>query len=125
MLTPAFVELNHITHVLNCAYDDIVLPWIKSKLNYTCLHMDDSMNESVVKYLSYAEPVLDAWLRDPKCRTVFIHCQAGVNRSATIACAYASKKLRIPVQEVMNTLLKQRPCAFTNSSFVNQLLTMK
>ena len=123
-LTPGFLELNSVTHILNCAYDDIVAPSIKQKYTYACLHMDDHPSVVLKDYLCLATTILDAWLRDPKCKNVVIHCQAGINRSASIAAGYASTKLRIPAKEVMNNMLRQRPCMFTNEGFVQQLLSL-
>lgn len=125
MLTPGFIEMHSITHVLNCAFDEAAPAWIKQKLGYGCLYMEDAPDVVVEDYLRLAEVVLDAWLRDPKCKTVFIHCQAGVNRSASIAAGYVARKMRIPIREVMEKMLRQRPCVFHNASFVQQLLKLQ
>lgn len=54
---------------------------------------------------------------------VFVHCIAGVNRSATLCAAYLMQKYHIDVLEVVHLFRRQgRPLILENPSFRKQLV---
>jgi protein-tyrosine phosphatase len=72
-------------------------------------------------YYPTFEKVMDMFLREPTCMCVYVHCVAGMNRSATLLAAYLHKRFGIPMEKVVEVMAKQRPCVLTNPSFVEQL----
>lgn len=123
-----------ITHVVNCAEPlgsyasriastqvrEVIVLEAQDDLGYMILdhHLDD-----VLRFC-------DAAYRNDSNTRIFIHCMAGVNRSATLALAYAastyivqSHKSRIErLADVFVSVMKQRPIILTNDDFYNQLL---
>lgn len=121
-ITPQFIRLYSITHIINCA-DDLECPnWAKNH-NYTCLNAVDSESTDIIKdFYPKFEETMDSYLRDPTCSNVYVHCQAGVNRSATLAIAYVHKRFGIPMLKLIESTVRQRPCILTNTAFQRQLL---
>eukprot|EP01063_Lacrimia_lanifica_P033296 TRINITY_DN5873_c0_g1_i1.p1 TRINITY_DN5873_c0_g1~~TRINITY_DN5873_c0_g1_i1.p1 ORF type:complete len:306 (+),score=66.95 TRINITY_DN5873_c0_g1_i1:700-1617(+) len=73
-------------------------------------------------------PVLDVHL-DEACAfiasvngAVFVHCFAGVNRSATICVAYLMRQYRWPLSKAVAHVHARRPIVLTNLSFRKQLV---
>jgi protein-tyrosine phosphatase len=64
---------------------------------------------------------MDRFLRDPSCRNVYVHCQAGMNRSATLVIAYIVRRFRAPLHGVVEHVARQRPCILTNMHFQDYL----
>ena len=52
---------------------------------------------------------------------MYVHCQAGMNRSAALAAGYIVRKFGVPVEKVVQTMASQRPCVLTNRAFQKQL----
>ena len=65
---------------------------------------------------------MDKFLRDPQCRKVYVHCHAGMNRSATLAIAYVHRRFGIPMMKLIESVARQRPCILTNPAFQRQLV---
>jgi predicted protein tyrosine phosphatase len=45
---------------------------------------------------------------------VFIHCAAGISRSATVACAFLMRRKRIALSDALAQLRTARPCVSPN-----------
>ena len=52
---------------------------------------------------------------------VFIHCKAGVSRSATITIAYLMKKYKLTYEEALMYVRSKRSIICPNAGFVKQL----
>jgi len=123
-LLPNFVNGHQITHVINCA-DDSACPAglrIYLKKNYTCLNAMDDATNIIEKHYPAFEAAMDAYLRDPVCKNVYVHCQAGMNRSATLVIAYVFKRFRVEFMYLINHVARQRPCVMTNPHFQDYLV---
>ena len=122
---PGFIETFGITHIINCAEDEACPSQIRDAFTdrYTCIGAEDRLDVHLFHtwYPQFRE-ALDRYLRDPLCRGVYVHCQAGINRSAFLAAAYAIKTYRIPFPACVTRMVTQRPCIMTNQSFQTQLL---
>ena len=123
-LTPELARIHDITHVINCADDSACPPAMKERFlqNYTCLDAVDALNVNIFVWYPLFKQTLDKYLQDPTCKGVYIHCQAGMNRSATLAAAYVIKTYRVQFIPLMQRMIQERPCIMTNPSFQAQLV---
>jgi Dual specificity phosphatase, catalytic domain len=123
-LLPNFVNGHQITHVINCADDYACPPSLRVYLgkNYTCLNAFDDPTNIIEKHYPAFEAAMDAYLRDPICKNVYVHCQAGMNRSATLVIAYVVKRFRVQLLHIVNHVARQRPCVMTNLHFQDYLV---
>ena len=123
MLTPEFVQKNQITHVINCAFDCDTPEWVPQSYgsNYTCLKAVDSFQSDITLWYSDFEKTLTNFLRSPDCKNVYIHCQAGINRSGFLTLLYCCSHLKYKLESACKSILLQRPCALTNHVFYNQV----
>ena len=124
-LTPNFVRRYNVTHIVNCAEKSACPLWASTVVGptrYISLDAKDEIGYPLIKdHYPTFEVVMDTFLRDPGCRCVYVHCQAGMNRSATLLAAYLHKRFGIPLDKVVEVMARQRPCVMTNPSFVAQL----
>ena len=124
-LTSELARLHSITHVINCADDSACPPAMKEAFlqNYTCLDAVDAIDVNIFVWYPLFKLTLDKYLQDPTCKGIYIHCQAGMNRSATLGAAYVIKTFRVPFVPFMQRMIQQRPCIMTNPSFQLQLVS--
>lgn len=126
---PFYMTFNNITHIINCADDGACPEYAKQSVgasNYTCLYSIDELNYPILeRHYSIFEKVMNDYLRDVRCKNVYVHCQAGMNRSACLLIAYIHKRFGVPLERIIHSLAKQRPCILTNRGFQKQLLDFK
>ena len=122
MLTPSFFRRHNITHVVNCAFPEDSPEWFRKAYptRYVCLSAHDSTVVDILTWYPTFDETLTAFLRDPKCGTVFVHCQCGINRSAFLTLTYVTKHYGLPYGTTFASLKRQRPCMFTNPVFRKQ-----
>jgi len=122
-LSPGFARMHNITHVINCAFDKDSPSWFREKYpqNYICLEAIDSLSEDIMKWYPLFEETINKYLEEPFSRTIYIHCQCGINRSGFMALLFACKKFGFPFETLRRIILKQRPCALSNKSFEKQV----
>jgi hypothetical protein len=123
ILTPNFAKKHNITHVVNCAYEEDSPSWFRELYpnRYACLNADDSLDSQILQWYPTFEKVLQRFMNDSTCETIYVHCQCGINRSGFLTLLYACKKLGFEFQDVFKTILQQRPCAFTNPAYRKQV----
>lgn len=124
MLTPFFVERNRISHVINCAQDDYCPRWwkVRNPDKYVFLNAIDSQYHNILDWYPPFEAALRMFLRDgPLDGVVYVHCQAGMNRSASLALAYVCKNYALPFDGVVAATRRQRPCILQNPVFMTQV----
>ena len=122
MLTATFLNKYAITHVINCAFPEHSPDWFRLKYptRYRCLNAEDSINVNILNWYPAFEETVSTFLRDPACRTIFVHCQCGINRSAFLTLTYVTSHYGLPYDVTFQTLKRQRPCMFTNPVFRKQ-----
>lgn len=122
-LDDEFVTKHEITHVINCAGPEDSPAWFRSRFpgQYVCLNAPDTLQSNILDWYGAFESALNQYLKDPTGKTVYIHCQCGINRSGFLAAAYACKRLGYEFEEVLKSILYQRPCALTNPSYHKQV----
>jgi hypothetical protein len=121
-LTPTFARINHITHVINCAQDPFCPEWWKRLYpsRYAVINAVDSLQHNILDWYPLFEDVLRRFLRDGY-GVVYVHCHAGMNRSASLALAYVCKNYSLPFDPVVVAVRRQRPCILQNPVFMNQV----
>jgi hypothetical protein len=123
-LSPELCEAFKISHVINCAFEDACPVEMRDAFedNYICLNAIDSIDTDIFEWYDQFKSTMDDYLRDPFCTGVYVHCQAGMNRSATLAAAYIIKVLGMPPLYCLRRMILHRPCIMTNPSFQLQLI---
>jgi protein-tyrosine phosphatase len=105
-----------VTNILNCAA--FVENFHPDKFIYENLNMEDSILEDLSKYLPKAYEFID------KSEVVYIHCQAGISRSAAIVIAYLMMKRKINFEDAFELVRNSRKSINPNSGFINQLKSL-
>lgn len=121
-LTVSFVKRYNITHVINCAADGDSPEWWRFlyPTKYTCLNAIDSMGVNILDWYADFESAMKQYLREGD-GVVYVHCQAGINRSGSLALAYVTKNFGMDLATVVSATRKQRPCLFQNPVFMDQV----
>ncbi len=121
-LDRTFVEKHGITHVINCAFDMYSPQWWRTEnpTKYKVLNAVDSTTTNILHWYPAFETTLHEFLRDGN-GVVYVHCQAGMNRSASLALAYSVKNLGMDFDQLVASVRKQRPCILQNLVFMNQV----
>jgi len=121
-LTQRFVAEMNITHVINCASDGDCPEWFPDRYpeKYLCLDAIDSPFVNILDWYPKFEAKLHEFLRVGS-GVVYVHCQAGMNRSGSLAMAYVCKNFHLPFEEVLVAVKKQRPVLLQNLVFMNQV----
>jgi protein-tyrosine phosphatase len=121
-LTQRFTAEMNITHVINCASDGDCPDWFPDRHpdRYLCLDGIDSIYVNILDWYPKFEAKLHEFLRAGS-GVVYVHCQAGMNRSGSLALAYVCKNFHLPLEEVVVATRRQRPVLFQNPVFMNQV----
>lgn len=125
-LSPGFIRMHNITHVINCAFNKDSPSWFREKHpeNYFCLEAIDSLDADIMDWYPLFESKINSFLEEPDSRTIYIHCQCGMNRSGFMALMFVCKKFGFSFETVRRVILKQRPCALTNHAFEKQVINL-
>ena len=112
-----------ITHVLNCATEDV-----QGNVEGRKYLLLDAQDQHGYKIIEQHWSAARAFLFDARHTTnakVLVHCSAGINRSATMVCAYLMESRSIGVVEAATEILKKRPISLCNESFLMQLAELE
>ena len=121
-LTKDFVNVFRITHIINCAGPEINRKDLVPVKNFECMDAIDSETVNIFDWYPKFKEAMDRFLRDPFCVNVYVHCLAGMNRSAFLTAAYIVKTFRVPIDRCIEKMVRQRPCMFANPTFLKQLV---
>ena len=88
---------------------------------YICLKAPDDLTSNILDWYPLFESKMQGFLSEVGSKTIYVHCQCGINRSGYLCLMYACKKLKFEYNEVVKSILTQRPCALTNPSFRKQV----
>jgi protein-tyrosine phosphatase len=120
-LTPEFAKQYNIKYVINCAQEEHSPTWFKTEFpeNYVCLNAEDSESVQILKWYPKFSKSMNTFLEGKGC--VYVHCQAGINRSGFLYLAYLCLEHKYNIQVLEKSIIKQRPCALTNKAFRKQV----
>jgi predicted protein tyrosine phosphatase len=123
ILTPKFAQENRVTHVINCAQDIFCPMWwkVSNPKRYVFLDAIDSEQHNILDWYPKFEETLQGFLRESLNGVVYVHCHAGMNRSASLALAYVCSKYSLPLPSVVSAVRRQRPCILQNPVFMTQV----
>jgi protein-tyrosine phosphatase len=121
MLTPEFQKQWNISHVINCAEDEISPSWFKRNDNYIFLNAIDSKDVSILDWYPKFKETIQKFLRDPDCTRVFVHCQCGINRSMFLTLMFLCDVLGYNYESTERHIIQTRPCSLTNNVFRIQI----
>ena len=108
-----------ITHAVNCAEDWVSNKWYLEECpeQYACIGALDHKTEDITKWYPEFQSVMNKFLVNPNCNSIYVHCECGINRSGFLLLMYLCIKFGMSPEVVATNILKQRPCALTNPSF--------
>lgn len=118
-LTPEFVNLNNITHVINCANDSDSPSWFRNRYpdKYISLNAEDTIETDITKWYPQFKESMNTFLSAKDSGVIYVHCQCGINRSAFLTLIYLCLKFQFPFEYTVKSMLIQRPCCLTNPVF--------
>lgn len=89
---------------------------------YRHISIEDSCSANILPFLDSTVNFIEDQITERK-RTVLVHCEQGISRSATIVIAYLMKTKTIGLDEAMAEVRKRRACTSPNLAFLGQLQT--
>ena len=87
---------------------------------YAVLNAIDSLQHNILDWYPMFEDILRRFLRQEN-GVIYVHCHAGMNRSASLALAYVCKNYSLPFDPVVTAVRHQRPCILQNPVFMTQV----
>jgi len=110
-----FLKKEKITHIISLAgkmftpiYDKNIIQFQK------IIDIEDDMRENIIKYFKECFDIIE------KADKIFIHCMAGVSRSATIVISYLMWKEKTSLDEILKKV-KEKRFVSPNFGFMEQL----
>jgi protein-tyrosine phosphatase len=118
-----------ITHVVDATGENVSESLCRDfQLSYFPVHVFDDEDENILQYFDVVNDFIFNALYDSMgCKTksrVFVHCRAGVSRSASLILAYLlihSEQFRA-LHDALQFVVSQRPCVCPNDGFITQLI---
>ncbi|XP_026714340.1 dual specificity protein phosphatase 1, partial [Athene cunicularia] len=87
---------------------------------YKSIPVEDNHKADISSWFNEAIDFIDSVKNDGG--RVFVHCQAGISRSATICLAYLMRTNRVKLDEAFEFVKQRRSIISPNFSFMGQLL---
>jgi predicted protein tyrosine phosphatase len=82
----------------------------------------NARDDCTTNIMSHFNTVRDFLDSQPEDSIKFIHCVAGMNRSAALATAYYMYKTKRPLLQALQYMIALRPVILRNESFLQQLV---
>lgn len=87
---------------------------------YLHLNIMDHPKQDIMSYFEVSNDFIDTALKNPDNR-VFVHCVAGISRSATLVSAYIMKSQSLSYKKALEFVKSKRPIIDPNEGFIRQL----
>ena len=91
----------------------------KDTFKYLSIDILDTSEEKIYGYFHIVYKFIEECISTNG--KVFVHCYAGVSRSATLVCSYLMKKNQIDRRSALKMIAKEREIIDPNSGFIRQL----
>uniref|UniRef100_A0A8C0AMR9 protein-tyrosine-phosphatase n=1 Tax=Buteo japonicus TaxID=224669 RepID=A0A8C0AMR9_9AVES len=91
-----------------------------NRFSYKSIPVEDNHKADISSWFNEAIDFIDSVKNDGG--RVFVHCQAGISRSATICLAYLMRTNRVKLDEAFEFVKQRRSIISPNFSFMGQLL---
>jgi protein-tyrosine phosphatase len=91
----------------------------KNEFVHKSIEVEDAYDTNLIKYFKECLLFMDGYDK------VFVHCAAGMSRSATVVIAYLMWKKQMLLNEAINFVKKKRPIISPNLNFMRQLQTFQ
>ena len=126
-LNEDILKEHNIQAVVNCTTDIPFLECDFIKDGYRCALEDDKSEEQMENMLDLFDHILDIIKTHiDNNENVFVHCRAGVQRSASIVVAYLMKYNKINLEKATTYLKTIRHCIFNpQTNFIKPLTTFE
>jgi protein-tyrosine phosphatase len=124
-----FLTKNKIGLVVNCSKEQDIKNFFENRkdinIQYIRIPVDDSLQKKdfaiMTNNLYIVVPIIENFLKNNI--PVFVHCFAGMQRSATVVASYLLYKFHIPLYQAIYYIQKKRNIAFTPQiNFIDSLL---
>jgi hypothetical protein len=111
-----------VTHVLNCAGGKVRTGrgFYEDDMEYDEFTADDADGYPIMRHYHQLETLADAAKQAGG--RLFVHCEAGVNRSGSLCIAYHAQSTGIPLVDSARKCKESRGRICTNTDFQVQLL---
>eukprot|EP01117_Protostelium_nocturnum_P001275 TRINITY_DN1158_c0_g1_i1.p1 TRINITY_DN1158_c0_g1~~TRINITY_DN1158_c0_g1_i1.p1 ORF type:complete len:176 (-),score=55.25 TRINITY_DN1158_c0_g1_i1:130-657(-) len=111
------LETRKITHILTVAPGFI--PAFPQEYSYKVFNIADVSFEDIIVHFEPCLQFIDEALNQSG--AIFVHCAAGISRSATIIIAYLMWSKKISYEEAHKIVKEKREIIFPNAGFTRQL----
>ncbi len=112
-----------VTHVVSCLMEDerSQMAFLQEHFDHLFLRVHDGMHQDIAgTFAQFFDFTATATASDPKAR-VFVHCEVGVSRSATLAIAWLMKTEGISFFDAVSRARSKRFQVLPNIGFASQL----
>jgi hypothetical protein len=100
--------------------DSPVPPFYPDDFQYLCYgFLDDDFTDNIVAILPEALNFIKQG--QDNLEPVFVHCNAGVSRSASVVLCYLRAKYQLSYREALSRLVEARACVGPNDFFAERL----
>lgn len=107
------LKMRNITHIM--AVGKSLEALYPDEFAYLVVPVMDRKNENIAFYFKQCFEFID------NAEKIYIHCQAGVSRSATVVIAYLMWKMKMKYRDAHKYVLTKRRIISPNEGFVKQL----
>ncbi|XP_015926858.1 dual specificity protein phosphatase 19 [Parasteatoda tepidariorum] len=105
-----------VTHILNVATG--VPNCFPAEITYKRLNIRDHPDMDIHRFFSECHKFMDEGRRKG---WIFVHCNAGISRAATICISYLMSRQHMRLQDAINKVKEARPIICPNEGFMLQL----
>ncbi|CAF0798106.1 unnamed protein product [Adineta steineri] len=110
----------HITHIISIINSELPTDANDNRIRKH-IRVEDMETTDLLTEFDSCYDFIDKALSDDSKSNVLIHCQAGVSRSATIACMWLMRRYKLSANIALKRLRLARPIVHPNPSFSAQL----
>ena len=97
-------------------------PHIPQRTHHLRIEIEDDTDEQICNYFEKCSTFIHTHIEEEG-NIVFVHCEAGVSRSATICIAYLMRHCRMSFMAAYMCVKEARYIICPNAGFIDQLIT--